>query len=104
MTVAALAATLGWVGDRLLKAVVTQLIPGALRAFPISAMLLSGALLGLIVLVYDLAPNLGQAALAPWLSLQLAAVTCLGHGGRHMSWYCGTCDAVVYRPPLNKHC
>jgi hypothetical protein len=75
VTVAALAVALGWVGDRLLKAFVTQLIPGALRAFPIAALLLSGALLRLLIaLVYDPAPNLGQVALAPWLCLQLAAV------------------------------
>ena|ERR1700754_2125401 len=30
---------------------------------------------------------------------------CLGHGGDgHTSWHCRTCDAVVYRPPLNTHC
>ena len=46
-----------------------------MRAFPIAALLLSGALLGLVIaLVYDPAPNLSQVALAPWLCLQLAAV------------------------------
>src|SRR6478672_686397 len=29
---------------------------------------------------------------------------CLGHGGGHTTWTCRTCDAVVYRPPLNTHC
>jgi len=32
-------------------------------------------------------------------------VACLGHGGGgHTSWHCRTCDAVVYGPPLAKHC
>jgi hypothetical protein len=32
-------------------------------------------------------------------------VACLGHGGGgHTSWCCRSCDAVVYGPPLNKHC
>lgn len=32
-------------------------------------------------------------------------VACLGHGGGgHASWHCRACDAVVYGPPLNKHC
>jgi len=25
-------------------------------------------------------------------------------GGGHTSWHCRTCDAVVYGPPLAKHC
>jgi len=29
---------------------------------------------------------------------------CLGHGGGHTTWTCRTCDATVYRPPLNSHC
>ena len=29
----------------------------------------------------------------------------LGHdSGGHTSWHCRTCDAVVYGPPLSKHC
>jgi hypothetical protein len=75
VTVAALAVPFGWVGGRLLKAVVTQLIPGHLRALPIAVLLWSGALLGLlIVLVYDPAPAVGQVVLTPWLCLQMAAV------------------------------
>lgn len=63
VTVAALVVPLGWVGGRLLKAVVTQLISGGLRAFPIAALLWSRALLGLLILlVYDPAPDLGQVA------------------------------------------
>jgi hypothetical protein len=32
-------------------------------------------------------------------------VVCLGHGGGgHTSWHCRTCDAVVYGPPMAKHC
>jgi hypothetical protein len=75
VTAAALAVPLGWVGGRLLKEVVTRLIPSRLRAFPIAALLWSGALLGLlIVLVYHPAPTFGQLVLTPWLCLQLAAV------------------------------
>ena len=29
---------------------------------------------------------------------------CLGHGGRHTTWTCCTCDETVYGPPLNTHC
>jgi hypothetical protein len=75
VTLAALLVPLGWIGGRLLKEVVTRLIPGPLRAFPIAALLWSGALLGLlIVLVYHPAPTFGQVVLTPWLCLQLAAV------------------------------
>jgi hypothetical protein len=75
VTVAALVVPLGWIGGWLLQAVVTQLIPSRLRAFPIAALLWSGALLGLlIVLIYDPAPTFGQVVLTPWLCLQLAAV------------------------------
>ena len=32
-------------------------------------------------------------------------VVCLGHGGGgHVSWACTLCDAVVYGPPMAKHC
>ena len=29
---------------------------------------------------------------------------CLGHGGRHTTRTCCTCDPTVYRPSLNVHC
>ena len=75
VAVVALVVPLGWIGGRLLKEVVTRLIPCRLRAFPIGALLWSGALLGLlIVLVYHPAPTFGQVVLTPWLCLQLAAV------------------------------
>jgi hypothetical protein len=74
VTVAALVIPLGWIGGWLLKGVVTHLIPGTLRAFPVAALLWSGALLGLLIaLVYHPAPTLGQVLLTPWLCLQLAA-------------------------------
>jgi hypothetical protein len=74
VTVAALVAPLGWIGGWVLKAVVTQLIPGRLRAFPVAALLWSGALLGLlIVLIYHPAPTFDQMVLTPWLCLQVAA-------------------------------
>ena len=32
-------------------------------------------------------------------------VACLGHGGgRHTTWHCHACEAVVYGPPLAKNC
>jgi hypothetical protein len=75
VTVVALAIPLGWVGGCLLKEVVTHLIPGYLRGFPIAALLWSGVVLELLmVLVYDPAPTFGQVLLSPWLCLQLAAV------------------------------
>jgi hypothetical protein len=66
VTVAAVVVPLGWIGGRLLQAVVTQLIPIQLRAFPIAALLWSGALLGLlIVLIYHPPPTFGQVVLTP---------------------------------------
>ena len=51
-----------------LKRVVTRLIPGTLRAFPIATLVWAGAVLGLpIVLLYDPAPTFGQIVLTPWL-------------------------------------
>ena len=75
VTVSAIVVPLGWIGGWLLQAAVTQLIPSRLRAFPVAALLWSGALLGLlIVLIYDPAPTFGQVVLTPWLCVQLAAV------------------------------
>src|SRR5260370_38967099 len=48
VTLAALLAPLGWIGGRLLKEVVTQLIPGPLPWFPIAASLLARPLRGLL--------------------------------------------------------
>jgi hypothetical protein len=74
VTVVALVIPFGWAGGFLLKEVVTQLIPGYLRGFPIAALLWSGALLGLlIVLVYNPATTFDQMVLTPWLCLQVAA-------------------------------
>jgi hypothetical protein len=75
VTVVALVIPFGWAGGRLLKDVVTRLIPGYLRGFPIAALLWSGVMLQLlIVLVYDPAPTFDQVLLRPWLCLQVAAV------------------------------
>ena len=75
VTVVALAIPFGWAGGCLLKEVVTHLIPGYLRGFPIATLLWSGAVLGLlIILIYDPAPTFDQTVLTPWLCLQVAAV------------------------------
>ena len=75
VALAALIAPLGWYGGWLLKRVVTRLIPGTLRAYPIATLVWAGAVLGLpIVLLYDPAPTFGQIVLTPWLCVQVAAV------------------------------
>jgi hypothetical protein len=72
---AALIAPLGWLGGLILKRVVTQLITRILRAYPTAALLWSGAVLGLlIILLYDPTPTLQQIVVMPWLCVQLAAV------------------------------
>src|ERR1700737_4355257 len=64
----------GWPAGWLVKTGVTRLIPQTLRAFPIAALLWSGAGLGaLIVVMYDPAPMAGQAVLLPWACMQMAA-------------------------------
>ncbi|BBZ15528.1 hypothetical protein [Mycobacterium branderi] len=74
VSVAVLAAPVGWLAGFVLKRVVTQLVPGTLRAYPIAMLLWSGAALGLvIVLLYDPAPTLGQTVMMPWICLQVAA-------------------------------
>jgi hypothetical protein len=71
---AAILAPLGWIAGWVLKQVVTQLIPGILRAYPVAALLWAGTALGLpIIVLYDPAPTFGQTVLTPWLSAQLAA-------------------------------
>src|SRR5258705_1242734 len=71
---AAVLAPLGWLAGWMLKQVVTQLIPGILRAYPVAALLWAGAALGsLIILLYDPAPTFGQTVFTPWLCAQLAA-------------------------------
>jgi hypothetical protein len=74
VTVVALAIPFGWAGGFLLKDVVTHLIPGSLRGFPIAALVWSGVMLELLILlVYNPAPTFGQLLLSPWLCLQVAA-------------------------------
>jgi hypothetical protein len=75
VTLTAVVVPLGWFAGWILKTVFTQLIPDRLRAFPIAALLWSGALLGLlIILIYHPAATFGQMVLTPWVCLQLAAV------------------------------
>lgn len=71
----AVAVPLGWLGGWITKQAVTQLIPGTLRAYPIAALLWSGAFLALLILLLcDPSPSFTQTVVTPWLCLQLAAV------------------------------
>ncbi|WP_375485246.1 hypothetical protein [uncultured Mycobacterium sp.] len=70
---------LGWLGGWILKHVVTRLIPGALRSYPIASLWWSGAGMGLLItlayeLVLDRASSFSQIAVLPWVCVQLAAV------------------------------
>jgi len=70
-----LTAPIGWAGGWLLNRAVTQLIPGTLRAYPIAALLWSGAVLGLSVVgFYDPSRTLAQIVVAPWVCAQVAGV------------------------------
>lgn len=70
----AVAIPLGWLGGWVIKRIVTQLIPGTLRGYPIAALLWVGALLGLLImLLYDPAPTFTQTVVMPWLCVQVAA-------------------------------
>lgn len=72
---AAVLAPIGWVGGRLVSQVVTRLIPGTLRAYPIATLLWAGAVLGgLIAVLYDPAPTFGQTVATPWVCVQVGAV------------------------------
>jgi hypothetical protein len=78
MRVVALGAVLvpvGWLGGRVVNTAVTQMIPARLRAYPIAALIWSGAVLALcIALLYDPAQTLGQIVVAPWVCAQVAAI------------------------------
>jgi len=75
VVLATLTAPIGWAGGWLLNRAVTQLIPGTLRAYPIAALLWSGAVLGLsIVGFYDPSRTLAQIVVAPWVCAQVAGV------------------------------
>jgi hypothetical protein len=81
VVLAALLVPLGWLGGWLLNRVVTQLIPGMLRAYPITMLLWSGALLGLcIVGFYDPGRTLAQIVVMPWICAQVAAVPFVAGG------------------------
>src|ERR1700682_5442593 len=80
VVLATLTAPVGWLGGRLLNRVVTQLIPGTLRAYPIAALLWSGALLGLSVVGCPRrSRTLAQIGVAAWVCAQGAGVP-LGAG------------------------
>ena len=76
VTVAALAAPLGWPLGRWLYGRIEALIPDRLRSFPIVALLWSAIVLGVITtLLYSLreSSTWGAAVLAPWMMAQLPA-------------------------------
>jgi hypothetical protein len=77
--VAAGIAPLGWPAGWALKTMLTRLIPETLRAYPIAALLWSGAgLVALTVLIYQLvydpSGSFGQIAVVPWVCLQLSII------------------------------
>lgn len=75
VVLAAMLIPFGWLGGRLLYAVVVGLIPGTLRAYPIAAFLWCGVVLDLCTaLFYDPGPSLGDVVLMPWACAQVAAV------------------------------
>jgi len=74
----AVVAPVGWPAGFAAYQAIVRLIPQTLRAFPIAAMLWTGAALGLVGLLlnelcYDPAGSIGQIAVLPWLCLQVAA-------------------------------
>ncbi|MGA9376725.1 MULTISPECIES: hypothetical protein [Mycolicibacterium] len=70
----ALCFPLGWLAGVAIKSVLVSLIPGTLRAYPVPALLWSGAALALpIIGLYDPAPTFGQIVVVPWLCAQVAA-------------------------------
>lgn len=72
---AALVAPAGWLGGLALKRAIAARIPHTLRAFPVTALLWSGVLVGLSVLaLYRPSASIPQIVLAPWLCVQLAAI------------------------------
>ena len=74
VTLAALAAPLGWPAGRFIYQRIETLIPDRLRSYPIPALLLIAALLGAVTtLLYDPGHGLTSAILAPWLIAQLPA-------------------------------
>jgi hypothetical protein len=79
VALAALVAPIGWPAGYAVYRGIVRLIPRTLRAFPIAALLWTGALLGALAvaayeLTYDPAGSFGQIVVLPWLCLQVAAV------------------------------
>jgi hypothetical protein len=72
---AALLAPIGWLGGFAVSRVVTHMIPGTLRAYPVAAFVWSGTVLGdCIIVFYDPGSGLDQIVMMPWLCAQVAAV------------------------------
>ena len=79
VVVAAVFAPVGWPAGRVLKTMLTGLIPETLRGYPIAALVWSGAGLGVLTvlayqLVYDPAGSFGQIAVLPWVCMQLTTI------------------------------
>jgi hypothetical protein len=71
---AALLAPVGWAGGRLVYGAITRLVPGALRSYPVAALMWSAVLVGLpLPLLYTPGPTFVTAVVAPWLLAQLPA-------------------------------
>ncbi|MDG4667947.1 hypothetical protein [Mycobacterium sp. 236(2023)] len=66
---------IGWFAGWLFYRGLTRLIPGTLRAFPITALLWASAILAApVVILYDPAPGLANAVVLPWICAQLVVV------------------------------
>jgi hypothetical protein len=79
VVVCAMIAPVGWLGGWSMKSVVTRLIPGMLRAFPVAALMWAGAILVavivlLVVVTHDPSATFWQAVVTPWLCVQVAAI------------------------------
>ncbi|WP_018604174.1 hypothetical protein [Mycobacterium sp. 155] len=79
MSAVVVLAPFGLIGGYVLKAVVTRLIPGDLRGYPIAVLLWAAAGLGAVIvvlslLVYQPGASFGQVAVMPWICVQFAAV------------------------------
>ncbi|WP_457142092.1 hypothetical protein [Mycobacterium sp. URHB0021] len=103
VVVAAVLAPLGWIAGRAAYNIVIQLIPDALRSYPVAAFMWASVITGLpLVLLYDPDATLNQTVLVPWLLGQLpAAALAAGIYGILEGWLAvdGARDWWPMRPP-----